>query len=223
MIYYVEDDDNIRELVVYTLTQSGYAARGFASAAAFWSGFDAQTPKLILLDVMLPGEDGLSLLGKLRGNPQSAHIPVMMITAKGAEYDKVIGLDAGADDYLAKPFGMMELVARVKALLRRAAPPAESPAALSAGILTLCPARRIVTVAGQTVDLTYKEFELLRCLLQNRGIAMSRESLLSHVWGYDYDGGSRTVDVHIQTLRQKLGEAGGMIHTLRGVGYRLEA
>lgn len=218
MIYYVEDDDNIRELVVYTLTQMGMPAKGFPDGQSFWPALSAEVPELILLDVMLPGEDGLSILRRLRADEGCAEIPVVMVTAKGAEFDKVQGLDLGADDYIAKPFGMAELIARVRARLRRL--PQKQEDALSVGSLTLDRRAHAVRVNGQSIALTVKEYDLLRLLMENRGMAFSRDQLLDRVWDYGYDGGSRTVDVHVQTLRAKLGECGVMIETVRGVGYR---
>lgn len=219
MIYYVEDDDSIRELVVYTLSQMGMETRGFASAEDFWPAIAGELPDLILLDVMLPGEDGLQILSRLRSTRETAEVPVMMITAKDTEFDKVKGLDLGADDYLAKPFGMAELIARVRARLRRAAPKAREDV-LTLGGITLDRGAHMVQVNGESVALTPKEYDLLRLLMENRGMALSREQLLERVWDYGYDGGTRTVDVHIQTLRAKLGECGGAIETVRGVGYR---
>lgn len=219
MIYYVEDDANIRELVIYTLNQTGLAARGFSDAAAFFAASADEKPTMILLDIMLPGEDGLSILKKIRANASTTSIPVMMITAKTTEFDKVSGLDLGADDYIAKPFGMAELVARVKALLRRSGMKS-SAERLTHDELIVDIAKHIVTVAGQAVSLTYKEFSLLACLMENAGRAYTREQLLETVWGYDYEGGTRTVDVHVQTLRTKLGISGRFIETVRGVGYR---
>ena len=221
MIYYVEDDENIRELVVYTLGQTGLPARGFADGAAFWTALGERLPSLILLDIMLPGEDGLAILKKLRGELRTSSIPVMMITARGAEYDKVSGLDLGADDYLAKPFGMAELVARVKALLRRASADASAAETLALGGLRVDQKRHAVHADGREITLTLKEFSLLTRLMERPGQVFSREQLLATVWGYEYEGGTRTVDVHIQTLRSKLGRCGEMIQTVRGVGYRL--
>ena len=219
MIYYVEDDNNIRDLVVYTLCQTGLDAKGFADAQSFFDACRQKMPKLVLLDIMLPAGDGLSILGKLKSDVKTAALPVIMVTAKGTEYDKVVGLDAGADDYIAKPFGMMELVARVKALLRRTT--AKEPTEiLRSGDLVVDRSGHTVTVGGEDTPLTLKEFELLAFLMENRGAAFSREQLLELLWDYSYDGGTRTVDVHIQTLRQKLGECGRMIETVRGVGYR---
>ena len=219
MIYYVEDDANIRELVIYTLNQTGLTAKGFSDASAFFAASAEEKPTLILLDIMLPGEDGLTILRKIRANAGTTSIPVMMITAKTTEFDKVSGLDLGADDYLTKPFGMAELVARVKALLRRSGMKA-SAERLEHGELIVDIAKHTVTVGGQVVILTYKEFSLLACLMENAGRAYTREQLLETVWGYDYEGGTRTVDVHVQTLRTKLGSSGRFIETVRGVGYR---
>ena len=219
MIYYVEDDDNIRELVVYTLTQMQLPCRGFADGSALRAALAAQTPELVLLDVMLPGEDGLSLLRFLRENHATADIPVIMLTARGTEMDKVQGLDYGADDYIVKPFGMAELVARIRARLRRSHARSGSDS-LAAGDLTLDRRGHKVFVKGQEVILTLKEYDLLLFLIENSGAAFSREQLLEHIWDMAYDGGTRTVDVHVQTLRTKLGECGSMIETVRGVGYR---
>lgn len=219
MIYYVEDDRNIRELVVYALCSSGLAAEGFAEAGAFWEALRQEKPELVLLDIMLPGQDGVSILKELRENAATADLPVLMLTAKGSVYDKVVGLDSGADDYLAKPFEMVELISRVKALLRRSQ--GKQSTMLRIGSITIDDARHIVLVDGKSVTLTLKEYDLLLFLAQNGGFAFSREQLLSRIWGYDYGGGTRTVDVHVQTLRQKLGAAGGQIETVRGVGYRM--
>lgn len=220
MIYLVEDDASIRELVVYALNNSGFQAVGFDTPSAFWQALAQQTPELILLDIMLPEEDGLQILRKLRQSPTTRRTPVIMLTAKGSEYDKVIGLEAGADDYIPKPFGMMELIARVKALLRRVddRPAAES---YQAGSLTVCPERHLVEVEGRQVTLTLKEFELLCMLMKNRNMVLTRDQLLNQIWGYSFDGENRTVDVHIRTLRQKLGSAGDVIETVRGVGYKI--
>lgn len=219
MIYYVEDDSNIRELVVYTLTQMGLPARGFLDSESFYTAVSLELPELVLLDIMLPNEDGLSILRRLRADHRTAEIPVIMVTAKGTEYDKVQGLDMGADDYISKPFGMSELVARVRARLRRSAA-RRDPNLYIAGKLRLDKLAHSVTVDGEEVQLTLKEYELLRFLMENQGVAFSREQLLDHIWDYGYAGGTRTVDVHIQTLRAKLGECGGMIETVRGIGYR---
>ena len=219
MIYYVEDDANIRELVVYTLNQTGLEARGFADAASFYAELQEHKPSLVLLDIMLPGEDGLAILRKIRSSSLTADLPVIMVTAKSAEYDKVTGLDLGADDYIAKPFGMAELVARVKALLRRSGAKAGADRLVS-GDLAVDIKKHTVTYGKESIMLTFKEFSLLACLMENAGRAFTREQLLETVWGYDYEGGTRTVDVHVQTLRTKLGEAGNRVETVRGVGYR---
>ena len=221
MIYLVEDDDSIRELVLYTLHTTGFEAEGFRNAADFWQALEKELPQLVLLDIMLPDEDGLHILKRLRAGAETADLPVMMLTAKSSEYDRVVGLDSGADDYLPKPFGMMELVSRVRALLRRAAKPAAEDKLFTAGSLAVDVKRRAVTVDGEPVILTYKEFELLCYLLENRGVVLSRNQILTKIWDYNYSGETRTVDVHIRTLRQKLGDAGALIETVRGVGYRL--
>ncbi len=223
MIYFVEDDNSIRELVTYTLGSAGMPADGFEKPSLFWSALSKQLPDLILLDIMLPEEDGLSILRKLRASQETEKIPVMMLTAKSSEYEKVIGLDAGADDYLPKPFGMMELIARVRALLRRTQksnPPDAN--AYQLGSLYVSPEKHIVQVNGQDIILTFKEFEMLCLLLKNKDIVLTREQFLNSVWGYSFDGENRTVDVHIRTLRQKLGSAGNYIKTIRGIGYKIE-
>ena len=220
MIYCVEDDDNIRELVIYTLETTGLKAMGFAEGSAFMEALAFDTPELILLDIMLPGDDGLELLKKLKSSPKTKGIPVIMVTAKGTEYDKVIGLDSGADDYVTKPFGMMELVSRVKAVLRRAGKVEDRIDMEMAGV-RMDIKKHEVTVDGKQVALTLKEFELLEKLMRNQGIVLTRDQLLTEIWGYDFDGETRTVDVHIRTLRQKLGEKGEIIQTVRGVGYRV--
>lgn len=219
IIYYLEDDKNIRDLVVYTLNKSNFEAKGFQNSREFFHALEHNLPHLILLDIMLPGEDGLSVLEKLRKNAKTANLPVIMVTAKGTEYDKVIGLDLGADDYIAKPFGMMELVARINARLRRTGG-ANGTADITVGALKVSPQKYMVWVEDSPIALTHKEFELLHFLLSNKDIAFSRDRLLESVWGYDYMGGTRTVDVHIQTLRQKLGICASYIETVRGVGYR---
>ena len=221
MIYLVEDDDSIRELVLYTLHTTGFEAEGFRNAADFWQALEKELPQLVLLDILLPDEDGLHILKRLRAGAETADLPVMMLTAKSSEYDRVVGLDSGADDYMPKPFGMMELVSRVRALLRRAAKPAAEDKLFTAGSLAVDVKRRAVTVDGEPVILTYKEFELLCYLLENRGVVLSRDQILTKIWDYNYSGETRTVDVHIRTLRQKLGDAGALIETVRGVGYRL--
>ena len=221
MIYLLEDDDSIRKLVLYGLDSQGFQAKGFALPSEFWRAMDAEMPELVLLDIMLPDEDGLHILKRLRAGAETADLPVMMLTAKSSEYDRVVGLDSGADDYMPKPFGMMELVSRVRALLRRAAKPAAEDKLFTAGSLAVDVKRRAVTVDGEPVILTYKEFELLCYLLENRGVVLSRDQILTKIWDYNYSGETRTVDVHIRTLRQKLGDAGALIETVRGVGYRL--
>ena len=221
MIYLVEDDDSIRELVLYTLHTTGFEAEGFRNAADFWQALEKELPQLVLLDIMLPDEDGLHILKRLRAGAETADLPVMMLTAKSSEYDRVVGLDSGADDYMPKPFGMMELVSRVRALLRRAAKPAAEDKLFTAGSLAVDVKRRAVTVDGEPVILTYKEFELLCYLLENRGVVLSRDQILTKIWDYNYSGETRTVDVHIRTLRQKLGAGGALIETVRGVGYRM--
>ncbi len=219
MIYCVEDDDNNRELVIYTLETTGLKAKGFAEGTAFMEALAFDTPELILLDIMLPGDDGLELLRKLKNSAKTKDIPVIMVTAKGAEYDKVIGLDSGADDYVTKPFGMMELVSRIKAVLRRSGRGTDQEM-LSVGSVTVDVKKHEVKVAGEVVTLTLKEFELLERLMRNQNIVLTRDQLLEDIWGYDFDGETRTVDVHVRTLRQKLGAGGDMIQTVRGVGYR---
>lgn len=220
MIYCVEDDDNIRELVIYTLETTGLKARGFADGSAFMEALAFDTPELILLDIMLPGDDGLELLKKLKTSSKTKNIPVIMVTAKGSEYDKVVGLDSGADDYVTKPFGMMELVSRIKAVLRRSGKTEDRLDMETAGVHVNVK-KHEVTVNGKEVLLTLKEFELLEKLMRNQGIVLTRDQLLTEIWGYDFDGETRTVDVHIRTLRQKLGEKGEIIQTVRGVGYRV--
>lgn len=220
MIYLTEDDSNIRELVVYTLNRSGMEARGFGLPSDFWTAMEEQIPDLILLDIMLPQESGLDILKALRERPEWAGIPVMMLTAKDSEYDKVVGLDLGADDYLAKPFGMMELTARVRALLRRSAPRPKE-ARYQVRELTVWPQKHLVQVDREEITLTRKEFDLLCLLLKSEDQVVTREQLIREVWGYAFQGESRTVDVHVRTLRQKLGSAGALIETVRGVGYRV--
>ena len=220
MIYCVEDDDNIREMVIYTLETTGLTARGFAEGAEFMEALAFDTPELILLDIMLPGEDGLAILRKLKNSSKTKDIPVIMVTAKGTEYDKVIGLDSGADDYVTKPFGMMELVSRIKAVLRRSGQTADK-ADLEVDGVKMNVKKHEVTVDGQAVTLTLKEYELLERLMRNRNIVLTRDQLLEDIWGYDFDGETRTVDVHVRTLRHKLGEKGAIIETVRGVGYRI--
>ena len=220
MIWCVEDDASIRELVLYTLRASGFEARGFAESGAFWEAMCEHAPDLVLLDIMLPGEDGLEILKKLRSSPITEQLPVILATARGSEYDKVVGLDTGADDYLAKPFGMMEMVSRIRAVLRRTV--RQPSGVLSCGGVTLDEGRHTVTVNGRPVSLTLKEYELLKLFLENIGQVFSREALLTRVWDADYVGETRTVDVHVGTLRTKLAECGGLIETVRGVGYKME-
>lgn len=220
MIYCVEDDNGIRELVVYTLNNTGFRARGFESGAEMISALSTEIPELILLDIMLPGEDGISILKRLRANAATKRIPVIMLTAKGGEYDRVIGLDSGADDYISKPFGMMELISRIKAVRRRTSSPADEQEYSCEGV-SLSVKSHTVIANGSAVDLTLKEFELLRLLMKNAGTVLTRDTLLENIWGYNFDGETRTVDVHIRTLRTKLGELGGIIETVRGVGYRI--
>ena len=222
MIFCVEDDGNIRELVVYTLESTGFQARGFEDGSSFLVALALETPELVLLDIMLPGEDGMELLRKLKASKKTKDIPVIMVTAKGAEYDKVKGLDAGADDYVTKPFGMMELISRIKAVLRRSAKGSvSSEDTFEIGEIRLDPMKHEVTVHGEVVNLTLKEYELLKRLMKNSNIVLTRDQLLEDIWGYDFDGETRTVDVHVRTLRQKLGDAGEQIETVRGVGYRM--
>ena len=222
MIWCVEDDASIRDIEVYTLSSTGFEAKGFADADEFRAALNSEKPDLVLLDVMLPGEDGVSLLRFLRAEPETARIPVIMATAKGMEYDKIQSLDLGADDYLVKPFGMMEMVSRVKAVLRRCNP-APAQRILKMGGLSVNLDEHTVTADGERIALTYKEFELLRLFLSHPGVAYTRDQLFAAIWGEDYVGETRTVDMHIRTLRQKLGEYGKHIETVRGVGYRLEA
>ena len=223
MIYCVEDDSNIRELVVYTLETTGYKARGFEDGRAFLEALALETPELVLMDIMLPGEDGMELLRRLKSSVKTQNIPVIMMTAKSAEYDKVLGLDSGADDYVTKPFGMMELISRIKAVLRRTEKSTiRTEDKIVLNNLTIDAKKHEVTVDGNVINLTLKEFELLRRMMKNPNIVLTRDQLLEDIWGYDFDGETRTVDVHVRTLRQKLGDAGGMIETVRGVGYRMK-
>ena len=221
MIYCVEDDLSIRELMLYTLRASGFEAMGFGNGQELFEALNRQLPRLILLDIMLPGMDGMEILKRLRQNPATATVPVIMASARGTEYDKVLGLDLGADDYLAKPFGMMEMVSRIRAVLRRSTP-VNRQTRLVLGGLDMDVAAHTVMAGGVSVTLTLKEFELLRLFLTAPGRVFSREQLLEKVWGTDFVGESRTVDVHIATLRTKLGACSDCIRTIRGVGYRLE-
>ena len=219
MIYCVEDEGAIRDLMIYTLRASGFEAQGFENSIGFWSAMKAQKPELIILDVMLPGEDGLTILKRLRVSPVTADIPVIMATAKDSEYDKVTGLDSGADDYLSKPFGMMEMVSRIKAVLRRTTP--KQAKVVSYGGITIDENRHTVSVNNAPVSLTLKEYELLKLFMDNPGRVFTREALLAGIWGTDFAGETRTVDVHIGTLRTKLSEAGDVIETVRGIGYKM--
>lgn len=221
MIFCVEDDISSRELMIYTLKSAGFDAKGFPESTDFWKALETETPELIMLDIMLPGEDGIEILKKLRKKTKTAEIPVIMATAKGTEFDKVTGLDTGADDYLVKPFGMMEMISHIKAVLRRTAPKM-SKNVLSTGKLSLNLDEHSVFADDEKVVLTFKEFELLKIFMENPGKVFSRDALLEKVWGADYYGETRTVDVHIGTLRTKLGECGDYIETVRGVGYRME-
>lgn len=220
MIYCLEDERNIRELIVYTLESSGFHAAGFSNSTDFFAAVTNEKPELILLDIMLPKESGLTVLQKLKDSMVTKDIPVIMVTARGSEFDKVTGLNMGADDYIAKPFGMMEFIARVRAVLRRGGIK-ENSNVLEYKSLVINPEKHEVLADGTAVTLTLKEFELLKYLIENKDIVVTRNQILGHVWGYDFDGETRTVDVHIRTLRQKLGECGRYIETVRGVGYRI--
>lgn len=223
MIYIVEDDPNIRELVSYALQTSGMPAAGFADGPSFWQAAAQERPELVLLDIMLPGEDGITILRRLRAAPDTAKIPVILLTAKNTEYDKVVGLDTGADDYIPKPFGMMELIARIRAVLRRTEDmqDKDEPRPLVAGGICVDERAHTVFVDEQEVQLTLKEYQLLCLLMKNRGAVLTRDVLLENIWGYNNESETRTVDVHIRTLRQKLGADGALIETVRGVGYRM--
>ncbi len=221
MIWCVDDDNTIRDIEVYTLTQTGFEAKGFADGISMLEALKTEKPELIVLDIMLPGKDGVDVLKEIRSNPETRKIPVIMATAKGTEMDKIQGLDTGADDYLVKPFGVMEMVSRIKAVLRRCESD-EKGKTLTVGEITLSDKEHLVTVGGEKAVLTFKEFEILKLFMTNPGIVFSRDKLLSEVWGVDYLGESRTVDMHIKTLRQKLGDAGAYIETVIGVGYKME-
>ena len=222
-IYYVEDDTSIRELVLYALKTAEFQVMGFENAASFYKRMKEQQPDLILLDIMLPDEDGVIILKKLKSRPDTENIPVIMMTAKSSEYDKVLGLDSGADDYITKPFGVMELISRVKAVIRRSDRSKGSAGeVLKIGELVLDEQKHEVYARGQAVSLTFKEFELLSYLMKNRGLVLSRDKILNTIWNYEYEGESRTVDVHIGSLRQKLGTCGDFIKTIRGIGYKIE-
>ena len=220
MIYLLEDDESIRNFVEYALNNSGLESKGFEKPSDFWKAVEERIPNLVLLDVMLPEEDGLEVLKKLRNRSETRKLPVIMLTAKDSEYDKVIGLDSGADDYVAKPFGMMELISRIKALLRRTESDTKKDE-YTAGDLYVCPSKHIVRANGNDVVLTYKEFELLCLLISNRGTVFTRDQILRNIWGFEFDGENRTVDVHVRTLRTKLGECGQLIETVRGIGYKI--
>lgn len=216
MIYLLEDDSGIRNFVLYALNNSGFEAKGFETPSEFYSALGGALPELVLLDRMLPEEDGMTVLKKLRNSPETAELPVIMLTALDSEADKVEGLDGGADDYIAKPFGTMELISRIKALLRRSG----SSEKLTAGELCIYPVKHEVFAAGEPVVLTLKEYDMLLYLMRHKGTVISRDELLKKIWGYDFSGESRTVDVHIRTLRSKLGVCGDVIQTIRGVGYK---
>lgn len=218
MIYLLEDDDSIRDFVIYTLNSQKMEAQGFSRPSEFWSAVAEKKPSMVLLDIMLPEEDGLSVLKKLRSSETTKRVPIILLTAKSTEYDKVLGLDSGADDYVSKPFGMMELLSRIRALLRRTG---EQDREYRHGKLRVVPSKHIVQVDGKDITLTQKEFELLCLLMHSPGTVFSREELIGQVWGYTFTGETRTVDVHVRTLRQKLGDAGSCIQTVRGYGYRL--
>ncbi len=216
----VEDDENIREMIIYALSSADFDAYGFEKPEDFWKSIEKEIPALILLDIMLPDEDGLSILGKLRKSQEYKDIPVIMLTAKGAEYDRIKGLDFGADDYITKPFSVLEVISRIKAVLRRYKPELEADN-IAIDDIELFKFKRIVIAGGKEVNLTYKEFELLHYLMLNEGIVLTRDKLLEQVWGFDYNGESRTIDMHIRTLRQKLGDSGKSIKTIRNVGYKI--
>lgn len=220
MIYLLEDDESIRKLVIYALQSQGYEAVGFETPDQFRTAMDQRIPELLILDIMLPGEDGISILKRLRAGPETSGLPVIMLTAKNTEYDRVEGLDAGADDFISKPFGIMEMVARVRAVLRRAEHKSEA-SVYEIGSLRVCPERHEVQVDGAPVTLTYKEYMLLQLLAENRGLVLTREVLLDRIWGLGAERENRTLDVHIRTLRAKLGAAGSLIQTVRGVGYQI--
>lgn len=222
MIYLLEDDASIRNFVEYALNNSNLEAKGFEKTSDFWRALESELPSLILLDIMLPEEDGIEVLKKLRSRSSTKNTPVIMLTAKSTEYDKVLGLDSGADDYISKPFGIMELIARIKALLRRAgAVEKATEEEYTVDSLYVCPKKHIVRADGADINLTFKEFELLYLLISNPGIVFTRDQILQRIWGYEFDGENRTVDVHIRTLRQKLGNCGDLIETVRGIGYKI--
>ena len=220
MIFLLEDDDSIRKLVIYALESQGYKVAGFAEPGSFWNAINGTLPDLLLLDIMLPGEDGMSILKRIRQNSRTKELPVIMLTAKNTEFDRVEGLDCGADDYISKPFGMMELIARIRAVLRRYEKP-DKIKEYHVRVLYLCPDRHKIQVNGKQIDLTYKEFSLLCLFCENRGIVLTRSQLMDKVWGLEAEFENRTLDVHIRTLRSKLKEAGAYIETVRGIGYRM--
>lgn len=222
MIYLLEDDTSIQKFVSYALKNAGFEVEGFETPSAFWTALKKEKPELLLLDVMLPEEDGITILNKLRSKEDTKKLPVIMLTAKGTEYDRIIGLDSGADDYVAKPFSIMELISRIKAVLRRSGNDEDSKVEeYTAGNITVDVVKHVVKVDGEEVKLTYKEFELLVMLMKHKERVFGREEILEKVWGYDFDGENRTVDVHIRTLRTKLGDAGNIIETVRGIGYKV--
>lgn len=222
MIFCVEDDANIRKLIVYTLESTGFSARGFEEGDSFLEAMEKEIPDLVILDIMLPGMDGMEILHKMKADERKMDIPVIMATAKSAEYDKVCGLDAGADDYITKPFGMLELISRVKAVLRRSQKTQNiDREIIEIKGITIDLKKHEVLAGGESVTLTLKEYELLKRLMKNLNVVLTRDNLLTEIWGYDFDGETRTVDVHVRTLRQKLGEYGDRIETVRGVGYRI--
>ncbi len=221
IVYIAEDDENIREMVVYALNSTGFKAVGFESGVLFWEALKKETPDLVLLDIMLPGDDGIVILKNIRSSEKYKKIPVIMLTAKGTEYDRIRGLDFGADDYIVKPFSIMETISRIRAVLRRYTIDKETNPVMKAGNISLNYEKRIVFSGENEIMLTFKEFELLYYMMKNRGIVLNRDRLLSQVWGFDYKGESRTVDMHIKSLRQKLGDNGDIITTVRNVGYKI--
>ena len=221
IIWCIEDDAGIRDIELYTLSQTGFEAKGFPDGKSFFDALQGEMPDLIILDIMLPDTDGIEILRRLRANSKTKALPVIMATAKGMEYDKIRGLDAGADDYLAKPFGMLEMVSRIKAVLRRSAP-ADEKSRIKIGSVTIDTQSHTAEADGKRMSLTYKEFELLKLFMSHPGMVFTREQLFNDIWGQDYFGESRTVDMHIRTLRKKLAPHDGLIETVRGVGYRLE-
>ncbi len=221
MIFCVEDDNNIRELIIYTLKTIGFEAYGFVDFEELYVALKKDTPELILLDIMLPKKDGLTILKELKESRTTKDIPIIMVTAKGSEFDKVSGLDLGADDYIAKPFGMMEMVSRIKAVLRRCEKNQEDKHILSMKNVSIDTKKHVVKVNNEEITLSFKEYEILRLLFENQGVVLTRDNLLNKIWGYDYDGENRTVDVHIRTLRSKLGEGANVVQTIRNVGYKL--